>query len=205
MFTGLIEAKGRVAGVHARGQGLRVEVDTGAWGHVPEIGASISVNGVCLTVAEFGAGGVLCFDLVPETLAKTTAKEWRVGREVNLEHAATVGTFLGGHVVQGHVDGVGEVVRSGDAGGGGYELRIRAAREIMQYIVPKGSITIDGVSLTLADVAVSESGAGEFGIALIPVTLEKTTLGVLVAGGRVNLECDVIAKTVVHFMQHYKK
>lgn len=189
-----------MAAAEARGASLRLVIDPGAWQHRPSAGDSICVSGVCLTVVEVAAengGARWAFDAVAETLAKTTLGRLRVGSVVNLEHAATPTTLMGGHVVQGHVDGVGvveSVVTDGE-----YRVRLRPAAGLMEYMVPKGSVCVEGVSLTLAQVR-----AGEwFEVALIPVTLEKTTLGDLRAGDAVNLEADVFAKTVVNWMRNY--
>jgi riboflavin synthase len=142
--------------------------------------------------------GLWAFDVVPETLSKTSLGRLRAGAAVNLEHAATPTTLMGGHVVQGHVDGVGvveSVVTEGE-----YRVRVRPPAGLMEYMTPKGSICVEGVSLTLAAVEPREW----FEVALIPVTLEKTTLGSLRAGDPVNLEADVFAKTIVHWLKHYR-
>ena len=196
MFTGLVQAVGRVAAAELRGERLRVVVDPGTWGHRPSGGDSISVSGVCLTVVEAGAGG-WAFDVVPETLAKTTLGRLRPGSRVNLEHAATPTTLMGGHVVQGHVDGVGVVDLVSTVGE--YRIRVRAPAGLMEYMVPKGSVCLEGVSLTLAAVSPGEW----IEVALIPATLEKTTLGGLRAGEQVNIEADVFAKTVVNWLRNY--
>lgn len=211
MFTGLVQAVGRVAAVRETAAGMRLEIDVGAWGHVAELGESISVSGCCLTVVDTrpaaagtgGTGGMLMFDVVRETLGKTTlgaGEGWREGRRVNLEHSVRAATLMGGHIVQGHVDGVGEVIRVVKKDG---EVRVAVRpREggLMEYITPKGSVCVDGVSLTAAGVDVA---GGAFEVALIPETLARTTLGELGEGGLVNLEMDVIAKTVVHWVRHY--
>lgn len=202
MFTGLVQAVGRVASVEARGAGVRLRVDPMGWGYAPGLGESISVSGCCLTVAglEGGPGGkTWAFDAVPETLAKTTLGGLAAGSRVNLEHAATPTTLLGGHVVQGHVDGVGvveTVLTEGE-----WRVRVRPPAGLMEYMTPKGSVCVEGVSLTLARVEPREW----FEVALIPVTLEKTTLGELRAGSRVNVEADVFAKTVVNWLRVYGK
>ncbi|MCC6676184.1 MAG: riboflavin synthase [Phycisphaerales bacterium] len=199
MFTGLIEATGVIASITPSASGVRLVVRSPAWSHHPAVGDSISVSGCCLTVAAGPAGpGELLFDVVPETLAKTTLDGWRDGRRVNLEHAATASTLLGGHIVQGHVDGVGKVARLVQSPE--WRIRIRPPGELMEFIAPKGSVAVDGVSLTVADLSPAE---GWFEVALIPTTLDKTTLGALVAGDRCNLECDVLSKTIVHWLKHY--
>jgi riboflavin synthase len=211
MFTGLIEHVGRVAGVTPTKAGRRLVVDPRGWEYRPAVGDSIAVAGCCLTLAERVGGGMLGFDVVPETLAKTNLAEFVAGRRVNLEHAATAGTLMGGHVVQGHVDGVGRVEKNEkrkaiqqQIGGEGeaWVLRVGLANELMAYMVPKGSVTLDGVSLTLAAVDVAGSAIE---IALIPTTLAKTTLGELRTGDLINVEADVMAKTVVHYLKHFER
>lgn len=201
MFTGLIEATGAIVSTTPSAAGVRLVVKAHGWAHRPAVGDSISVSGCCLTVAAGDAGpGDLLFDVVPETLAKTTLGGWRDGRRVNLEHAATAATLLGGHIVQGHVDGVGEVVslvRSPE-----WRIRIRPPGGLMEFIAPKGSIGVDGVSLTVADLHPAE---GWFEVALIPTTLDKTALAELGPGDPCNLECDVLSKTIVHWLKHYGK
>ena len=178
MFTGLVREVGMVAS-YEDGR-LVVEAETTA-----ALGDSVAVDGVCLTVVESG-GGRLAFDVVPETLSRV--KPFR--DRVNVEPALRAGDPLGGHQVQGHVDGVGRIasVRGEEDG---RRLRIEAAAELLRYCVEKGSITVDGVSLTLA--AVDETG---FEVALIPHTLAVTTLSELAPGDPVNLETDVLAKYV---------
>lgn len=210
MFTGIIEHVGRLAGVTATKAGRRLVVDGCGWGHRPSVGDSISVGGCCLTVAETpGAGGLLVFDVVPETLLRTNLGEFTPGRAVNLEHAVAASTLMGGHVVQGHVDGVGLVQKNEQRRASkqhmgeeaqAWVLRVGVALELMAYMVPKGSVALDGVSLTLAGVDVAGSAIE---IALIPTTLAKTTLGALGPGDSINVEADVMAKTVVHYMRHF--
>ncbi len=196
MFTGIVQAVGEVAQIRPGAGSVRLCVSPGKWGFVPRAGDSISVDGCCLTVVEIGAG-IWAFDAVPETLAKTTIGSWKAGKRVNLEHAATAGTFLGGHVVQGHVDGVGEVVGVTKD----WRVRVRPGRELMEYMVPKGSVSLSGVSLTLAEVSAKE---GWIEVALIPATLEKTNLNELTVGDRVNVEADCMAKTMIHWMKNYR-
>lgn len=218
MFTGIVEHVGRVAGVSPTGSGRRLLVDPCGWVVRPKVGDSIAVAGCCLTLAEpIGAQRLMAFDVVPETLGKTNLGEFVAGRRVNLEQAATAGTLLGGHVVQGHVDGVGEVQKNekrnttkhqvGRESSGepseGWVLQVRMSRELMAYMVPKGSVAIDGVSLTIAGVNVESPENGAIEIALIPITLAKTTLGGLKPGDAVNVEADVMAKTVVHYLRHF--
>lgn len=201
MFTGLVQAKGRVASIIPAATGTTLVVES-AWDRVPAPGDSVCVSGCCLTLAGpvERAGGLVSmgFDVIHETLAKTTLGGLGVGSAVNLETSCTPTTLLGGHIVQGHVEGVGrfEGVQTGDD----WRITVRPPAELMPVITPKGSITIDGVSLTVAEVDVR---AGTFGVALIPTTLAATTLGEAFEGGRCNLETDVLARTVIHYARHY--
>lgn len=197
MFTGIVQAVGRVSGLQAQAAGLRIEIDSGSWGFVPGRGDSISVDGCCLTVVGVDRA-IWKFDAVPETLGKTTLGSWEVGKKVNLEHAATASTFLGGHVVQGHVDGVGVVAETRQ--GADWRIRIRPGDGLMQYMIPKGSVALAGVSLTLAEVSPNE---GWIEVALIPATLEKTNLAELRPGDGVNVEADSMAKTMIHWLKNY--
>ena len=203
MFTGIIRARGRLESVDPSPAGKRMRVDPGGWDHRPGPGDSICVSGCCLTLAEpVGADGVLAFDAIPETLAKTTLGGLVAGDEVNLEASMTASTPMDGHVVQGHVEGVGEV--TGLTTEGEWRIRITPPADLMPCMVPKGSVTVDGVSLTIAAVDAGTPGReGWFEVALIPTTLELTTLGSLGVGSSVNLETDVLARTVVHVMRHY--
>ena len=198
MFTGLVQVVGTVTGVEPSAAGARLRVDPGRWSYLAAVGDSISVSGCCLTLASPPTGTTLSFDVVHETLRLTTLGTLEPGSRVNLEHAARADTLLGGHVVQGHVDGLAEVVsvtRSPE-----YRLTLRPPDALMEFMIPKGSVCIDGVSLTLARV---DPGAGTFDVALIPTTLEKTTLAELAPGSRVNLETDILARTVVHWLRTY--
>ncbi len=154
------------------------------------MGESVAVNGACLTVAE-PARGELQFDVVPETLGKTNLGLLKAGDRVHVERSLRVGDRIDGHFVQGHVDGTANVVRQVSADGD-WRLVLEASAALMKYIIPKGSVTLDGVSLTIA--AVRER---EFEVALIPTTLQLTNLGGLAIGWPVNLECDILTKTVV--------
>jgi riboflavin synthase len=184
VFTGIVEERGRVRETEA---GVVVECHTVA--EDTEIGDSIAVSGVCLTVVG-RPPEALAFDITPETLARTTIGSLRPGDPVNLERPVTLTTRLGGHLVQGHVDGVG-TVDSVDREGGGVAMRLGHADGLGRYLVEKGSVAVDGVSLTVAS---REEDA--FTVALVPHTLEVTTLGGLRPGDRVNLEVDVLAKYV---------
>ncbi len=193
MFTGLVQAVGEVKQTAPSEAGRRLVIDPRGWGHRPAPGESISVSGACLTmVGEFT--GELVFDVVPETLEKTTLGALGVGDRVNLERSLAAGDLIGGHFVQGHVDGVGEVerVETDDE----RRVRVAASGSVAQYMVPKGSVAVDGVSLTIAAV-----DGDSFEVALIPTTLEETTLGELRAGAKVNLEADTLAKTVAVLLE----
>jgi riboflavin synthase len=182
MFTGLVREIGTVVSFE---QGrLRVESSIAA-----AIGESVAIDGVCLTVVD-GDRKTLAFDAVPETLARSTLGRLSPGARVNLEPALRAGEALGGHYVQGHADGVGRI-RSVEPEGEGRRVWIDASPGILRYCVEKGSIAVDGVSLTVA--ALDDYG---FAIALVPHTLEVTTLGAAAAGDEVNLEADVLAKYV---------
>lgn len=188
MFTGIVEAVGKVAATQPRGGDLRlaIEAETLALDAV-RLGDSIAVNGICLTVVEFDAHRFAA-DVSVETLAHTTAGSWQVGTQVNLEQALTPRHRLGGHIVSGHVDGVGEVLaRHGDARS--ERFRLRAPLALARYIASKGSITVDGTSLT-----VNAVDGAEFEINIVPHTLANTIIGGYRPGTRVNLEVDVIAR-----------
>jgi len=189
MFTGIIERRGRVASCEPMAAGCRIVIDAGGWPPAPVHGESISVNGCCLTLVTVDDGG-LVFEAVPQTLARTTLGEVMAGDPVNLERSMRVDALLGGHLVQGHVDAVGQVI-SVDRSGGGWRTRISAPAELDGLLVDRGSVAVDGVSLTVAACA-----AGWFEVALIPETLARTTLVDRVAGSRVNLEGDALAKLV---------
>ena len=189
MFTGIVRERARIASVEPRREGmsLRVTANTTADGLAP--GDSVAVNGVCLTL-EDADGGELAFWAGRETLGRTTLGRLETGGEVNLEPALRAGDPLGGHLVQGHVDAVGRVRRV-DPEGEGARLWFDAPEPVLRYCAEKGSIAVDGVSLTVA--ALDDDG---FAVALVPFTLDATTLGALVEGDDVNLEADVLAKYV---------
>ena len=189
MFTGIVRELGRVDALDGGADGVRLRVDGPETASQAGPGDSVAVDGVCLTVVE-AAGGVLSFDAVPETLARTTLGRLGRGDAVNLEPALRAGEQLGGHLVQGHVDAVGRV-RSVGPEGGGLRLEVSVPAELRRYCVEKGSICMQGVSLTIA--SLDDDGIS---VALIPHTLSVTTLGGLGAGDEVNLEVDVLAKHV---------
>jgi riboflavin synthase len=193
VFTGLVEGVGTVTATDRLGELLRLGVDLGDLQDGVRIGDSISISGACLTVVEL-TGNVAAFDLVPETLDRTTLGGLSMGSSVNIERALRVGDRLGGHFVQGHVDGTGEVValtREGESA----ILRVTCVTELVRQMIPKGSISIDGVSLTIA--GLHDDG---FHIALVPHTLDVTTLGARAPGDVVNIELDMLGKYVVRLL-----
>lgn len=194
MFTGIVTDVGRVRAVRDTNRDRRFEVETAFDTGTIEIGASIAHAGCCLTVVEKGAGW-FAVEVSGETLSMTTLDEWAEGRPVNLERAARVGDELGGHIVSGHVDGVGEVISVAEEGGS-HRVRIRVPRPLHRYVAPKGSICVEGVSLT-----VNEVEDDVFGVNLIPHTWEVTTLGRLRAGARVNLEIDMLARYLARWQE----
>jgi riboflavin synthase alpha subunit len=189
MFTGIIREVGHDASVGARGEGMWLEVEAPTTSAQANVGDSVAINGVCLTVVAV-ANGRMAFDAVPETLARTSLGRLGTGSRVNLEPALRAGEPLGGHYVQGHVDGVGSVREVADEGEG-KRIWVDAPEELLRYVVEKGSIAVEGTSLTVA--GLDETG---FAVALIPHTLAETTLGELTPGETVNLEADVLAKYV---------
>jgi len=188
MFTGLVEDLGRVDAVEAGADGVRLTVRTRLAAELGE-GDSVAVNGVCLTATAI-ADGTFAADVMHETLRRSSLAAVQAGSAVNLELALRADARLGGHIVQGHVDGVGEV-RAVAQDGFARVVTVAAAPELLRYIVQKGSITVNGVSLTVA--RVDEEG---FDVSLIPETLERTTLGECGPGTPVNLEVDIVAKYV---------
>jgi riboflavin synthase len=189
VFTGIVRELGRVASVQGGETGLRIEVAAPKLASVTGVGDSVAVNGVCLTV-EAVAGDRIAFHAIPETLRRSTLAHLPRGAEVNVEPALRAGEPLGGHYVQGHVDGVGRI-QSVEAEGDGLRVVVEAPPEVLRYCVEKGSITVEGVSLTI-----SELFEDAFAVALVPHTLEATTLSELSPGREVNLEADVLAKYV---------
>ena len=178
--------RGRIASIQEGADGVRLEIDAPATASGLAVGDSVSISGACLTATAV-SNGAFSVTAVPETLSRTSLGRLSAGDEVNLETAARAGDPLGGHFVQGHVDGVGRVASVGD----GARIWIEAAPEVLHYVVEKGSIAVDGVSLTIAALR-----DGAFEVALIPHTLEQTTLGALQTGDEVNVEVDVLAKYV---------
>jgi riboflavin synthase len=194
VFTGIVRERARVASVEGDSSGIRIRLEAPLTAAEVAIGDSASLNGCCLTVVE-AADGTLAFDAVPETLSRTSLDGLEAGSELNVEAALRAGDPLGGHYVQGHVDGVGSV-RSVEPEGEGRRIWFDAPPDVLRYCVDKGSVAVDGVSLTIAEL--DEAG---FAVALIPHTLVATTLGALEPGARVNLEADVLAKYVERLVE----
>jgi riboflavin synthase len=189
MFTGIIEDKGKVLRVEYQGQGKRLNVELPPYLTEVQLGDSININGVCLTIVE-KKEQVIELDLSQETLQKTILGELREGDQVNLERALRLTDRLGGHIVTGHIDGIGMIVgkrKERDF----FQLRIRIPESVSRYVVQKGSIAIDGTSLT-----VNKYQEGEIQMTLIPYTIEKTTLRDKQVGDRVNVEADILGKYV---------
>lgn len=195
MFSGIIETTGRVLGATPRGGGVTLEVDAGRVAEDAQVGASIAVNGVCLTVSRV-SGPHLAFDVIRETLNRSTLGRLKTGDRVNLERSLAVGGRLDGHFVQGHVEGQARLTRR-TATGQEFVLWFAVHHELMPAIIPKGSVAVDGISLTIAEISGSE-----FSVALTPTTLERTTLGSLSVGDSVNLETDILARTVVQTLSN---
>jgi len=189
MFTGIIRERGRVADVVGNADARHFRIDAPATASALSVGDSVSVDGCCLTATEV-ADGYFAVTAVPETIDRTTLGALAKGREVNLETATRAGEPLGGHYVQGHVDGVGRV-ESVEHEEEGARMRISAPAELLRYCVEKGSIAVGGVSLTIASLS-----DGAFEVALVPHTVEQTTLGRAQPGDAVNIEVDILAKYV---------
>jgi riboflavin synthase len=195
MFTGIVTAIGTIESVEERGD-LRVRVACPFDPAGIAIGASIACSGVCLTVVDRGgAAGAAWFavDVSAETVSRTAAWLWGQGRSLNLEPSLRLGDEMGGHIVSGHVDAVGAVIGVIPQGAS-HRVTVRAPSSLAPFIAPKGSITVDGVSLTVNEVADQDDGTVEFGLNVIPHTADATTLGALTEGAEVNLEIDTIAR-----------
>jgi riboflavin synthase len=185
VFTGIVREVGRVEAVEERGDAVRLVVRAPETAAAAAVGDSIALAGVCLTAVDV-SDGALAFDAVPETLRRSTLGRLESGGEVNVEPALRAGEALGGHIVQGHVDGVGRIRAVMEEG-----IEVEAPADVLRYCVEKGSISVEGVSLTIARL-----GEESFTVALIPHTREVTTLGSVAVGDEVNLEVDVVAKYV---------
>ena len=197
MFTGIITDVGRVRAAEQNGD-LRLRVGCGYDMASVDLGASIACSGVCLTVVDKGADW-FAVDVSSETLSRTAPGLWDEGAPLNLERALRLGDELGGHIVTGHVDCVGEVESVADAGGS-VRVVIVAPKSIEAYIAPKGSVTLDGVSLTVNEVESVPDGV-RFGVNIIPHTAEQTSFASLVPGRRVNIEIDVLARYIGRMME----
>jgi riboflavin synthase len=194
VFTGIVTDVGTIRSVRETNRDLRVEVETNYDLDTIDMGASIAHAGCCLTVIDKGERW-FAVEVSGESLAMTTLDAWKPGMRVNLERPARAGDELGGHIVSGHVDGVGEVL-SLEPEGGSHRVRIRAPRPLHRYIAPKGSIAVEGVSLT-----VNEVEDDVFGVNIIPHTFEVTTLGDIQPGSRVNLEIDMLARYLARWQE----
>lgn len=200
MFTGIVTDIGTISAVESRGD-LRVIVDTAYDTTRIDLGASISCSGVCLTVIDKGPGW-FAVDVSGETASRTAQGQWSAGRRLNLERAMKLGDELGGHIVTGHVDGVAEVIGicpEGDS----RRIGFRITSDIAPFLASKGSVTVDGVSLTVNAVSDQDDGTTHFSINLIPHTQTVTTLGGLTPGQAVNIEIDVLARYLQR-MEHYR-
>tara|TARA_R110000824_G_scaffold33567_15_gene107519 strand:- start:973 stop:1581 length:609 start_codon:yes stop_codon:yes gene_type:complete len=197
MFTGIVSDIGTIESLDQRGD-LRVKIKCGYDMSSVDMGASIACSGICLTVVDKGDDW-FAVDVSGETLSCTATGQFTTGRRINLERALKVGDELGGHIVTGHVDGVGEVVSSITAGDS-REVIIRVSRDLAPYIAAKGSITVDGVSLTVNAVS-DEDAVTQFTLNIIPHTAQVTTLGELQSGRVVNLEIDILARYLARMEQ----
>ncbi len=194
MFTGIVEELGVVNSLTRGNEAIKLVIAASKVAGDMKLGDSIAVNGVCLTVASFTPGEFIA-DVMPETLRKTNLSRLKVGDKVNLERALALGGRIGGHLVSGHVDGVGSITgkrREGNA----WVYRFSTSPEVMRYIIPKGSVAVDGISLTVA-LAASDN----FSVSVIPHTTAVTTLGARAVGDEVNLENDMIGKYVERLLQ----
>lgn len=193
MFTGIIQAKGEVESIRVQGEKARIRIKAGSLAGQVKRGDSISVSGVCLTVVLTRSGSIE-FDVVTTTLNRSRLKDLGRGRKVNLEPALRLSDPLGGHLVSGHVDGVGRI-RALDKHPGEWRFRIDAPKEVTDFLVERGSVTVDGISLTVARLL-----PDGFEVAVIPTTWEETTLGEARVGDPVNLEGDMIGRWVAKYM-----
>jgi len=194
VFTGIIEEVGIIQELRFLSQGATVTVGAELSSRGLKIGDSVAVNGVCLTATRLGAGFFVC-DISAETLQVSTFRQMKQGNRVNLERSLMVGDRLGGHFVQGHVDGVGRLI-SKTLSGAGFEVSFEFPRELERYLVYKGSISVNGISLTIASLS-----SGIFSVAVIPHTFESTNLNQLIIGDLVNLEVDILGKYFERFFQ----
>lgn len=196
MFTGIIEATGTVAALASKADGLRIHINSGKLdlGDV-KLGDSIAVNGVCLTAVDLPGDGFWA-DVSTETLKRTSLAALRVGSRINLEKAMAAGDRFGGHMVSGHVDGMGQIVSRNDEGRF-VRFKLRAPEELAKYIAEKGSITVDGTSLT-----VNAVDGNDFVLTIVPHTIQETIISDYAVGTRVNLEVDLVARYLERLLQH---
>ncbi|WP_417317647.1 riboflavin synthase [Emcibacter sp.] len=200
MFTGIITDIGKVRKVDVRGD-TRMEIETAYDTGTIDIGASIACSGVCLTVVDKGEDW-FSVDVSGETLSCTSLGDWKEGTRINLERALKVGEELGGHIVTGHVDGLGELLAS-EQEGDSRRLRFSMPESIARYVASKGSVTVNGTSLTVNEVG-QDNGVHFFGVNIIPHTQEKTIFGEITVGDRVNLEIDILARYVARMNEFQK-
>jgi riboflavin synthase len=193
MFTGIVTDVGTVRKAEQRGD-LRLVIGTAYDMDTVDLGASISCSGVCLTVVDKGDDW-FAVDVSGETISKTAGNHWREGAKLNLERALRLGDEFGGHIVTGHVDAVAKVVETRDDGDS-MRIDLSLSNDLAPMIAPKGSITLDGVSLTVNEVGQAEDGSSHFAVNIIPHTAEHTTLGALKAGQQLNVEVDVLARYI---------
>ena len=198
MFTGIVTDIGRVEAVEARGD-LRVRIGCGFDTADLALGASVACSGVCLTVVDKGPGW-FAVDVSAETRGRTAPGLWEEGARLNLERALKLGDELGGHIVTGHVDGVAEVVKA-EADGDSTRLTLEAGAEVAPFVAPKGSIALDGVSLTVNEAETLPGGAVRFGVNLIPHTAAQTTLGDVAPGRRLYVEIDILARYIGRMLE----
>lgn len=196
MFTGIIEELGTVEALDRHKSGARLSIACARVLSDLPLGESVSVNGVCLTVVDLRSAGFSA-DLAPETLERTNLGDLKPGDRVNLERSVSLSTRLSGHLVQGHVDGTGTLEALRELGDGNWELLVQVPRDLDRFLVYKGSITIDGISLTIASVQ-----DALVKVAIIPHTYKVTNLGTRKPGDQVNIECDMIARHVARLLEH---
>lgn len=199
MFTGIVEETGQVEGLETQPAGARMRIRCRRV--LPDLaeGASVAVNGVCLTAVDIRSSSFAA-DISPETLTRTNLGRLRAGAGVNLERPLSPSGRLGGHIVQGHVDGTAEFLSLEDLGAGNWWLKVRVAEALERYLVEKGSVALDGVSLTIAAVE-----GPDLACAIIPHTFANTTLGGYRPGDRVNIECDILAKHVEKLLERFDR
>lgn len=198
MFTGLVEEVGTIVSVRRAGQSVVLAIRATSFAHELALGDSVSVNGVCLTATSIRNDGVFVADVTPETFSRTSFASFVPGKRVNLERAMKADGRFGGHIVSGHIDGTAKI-DSMTKDGNSIVIAFSAPSEILHYIVEKGSVAVDGISLTVASV-----DAKKFSISLIPHSLSHTTLQFAKVSDTVNIECDMFAKYVEKFLGEFK-